>query len=120
MTVRSELTDVLTPILPATWKIIPYERNMDALSAVTVMLKQSTIQDAPDAPQGKYQVGYTITIASPSQSAENAETDLDDVVFVLLAGLKSIDWLKVGTATKVLVDNQYYGYDIACTLQTKK
>ena len=120
MTIRDDLSTALKAVLPSAWKIIPYQRNLDALDSLTVILKQSTIQDAPDAPQGKYQVSYTVTIASPKQSVQNAEDDLDDAVFVLLDAIKGIPWVKCTKAQKVVVDDQYLGYDLDCTLQTKK
>jgi len=112
--VRAWLDANLKPLLPTKWKWIPYQRDVDTLSAVTVWWKQSRITPDAAAPIGALKVEGTLTIASNLTDVTKAEEQLDQAVTDLCAaidGLKGLAWTE---ATKVLVNDQgSFGWDIS-------
>lgn len=83
-TPRQQLVDAITPLLPTTWKLIPYQRNVDTVNVPTVMIKQATIAPLPQAPLGALTVDYVATLISPHTDVEKAEAQLDDDAITLL------------------------------------
>jgi len=118
-TVRSDLADLLTPKLPADWKIIPNQTVPETLHTVTVVLKHYKLEKLPEAPQRHLSNSFTLTVASPLTTIAKAEDDLDDAVLELVTTidtLSSVDWTD---ATKVLVNDSYIGWDISLTVITQ-
>ena len=120
MTARQQLATAIAPLLPATWKLIPYQDSIDTLSSVVVMLKLESIEKAPSAPIGAYLAKFTVTIADPSTDPKNAEDRLDDEVLALLAALDALNSTLWSTATKVSFNSTNLAYDIAVSVVTRK
>lgn len=120
LSVRKQLTDTLTPALPAGWRLVPFQTNLDVLDAPTVMLKQSGIKPAPEAPQGLYVFEYVLTVVTPSTDPETAEADLDDQVETLWGILDGLSWIDPTEAKKVLFQDSGLAYDIRCNILTQK
>lgn len=120
MSVRDQLVTLLTPKIPAGWKLIPYQDNVDTLDTPTVMFKQMTIENASEAPQGNYLFGYTLTIIDGTTDPQVAEANLDDEVETLWVILDGMSQLNPKTATKVLFQSDYLAYDITVDIITAK
>ncbi|SEM73404.1 hypothetical protein [Cryobacterium luteum] len=115
---RHVLAELLKPLLPLAWRIVPYQVTLDSPATVVVMLKQTRIERTAAAPQGAHDIGFTVTISSPHDDFEKAEDALDDQVNTLIHALDGlgIAWT---TAEKVL-DGTRLAYDITLTLISKK
>lgn len=115
---RTVLKNLLKPVLPKSWDIVPYETNPDVRFNTVVMLKQQRIERTPAAPQGAHDITFTVTIQSPLDGLEKAEDILDDQVNALL---HEIDALGIAwtTAEKVLSNNRL-AYDISLSLTSTK
>ncbi|MFC5930206.1 hypothetical protein D6T64_05640 [Cryobacterium melibiosiphilum] len=120
MTAREQLVTALTAVIPRTWKLVPYQDNLDTLDRVTLVLKQSTISKAPAAPQGAHIVSYLLTLVTPETDAQKAELALDALVDELLFMLDGITWLTWDTATKVQFSDSNMAYDITVEALTRK
>lgn len=120
MSVRDELAAALTPLLPAGWKLIPYQDSVDTLNDVTVMLKLASVEKHPAAPLGAYLTKFTVTVVDPSKDMGKAEDRLDDELLALLAALDGINNSLWSTAEKVLFQDAYLAYDIAVQVVTRK
>ncbi|ONI63907.1 hypothetical protein ALI44B_04585 [Leifsonia sp. ALI-44-B] len=118
---RHVLERALKPLVTAhpKWRIIPYQRNVDALSGVIVMLKQKRITRLPEAPDGLHAIEFTATIVSPKTDTTAAEDELDDGVNALIheLDLAGIGW---ADAEKVKFDDQHLAYDITLTVTSNK
>lgn len=111
--VRSWLDDNFAPLLPEGWRWVPYQRNVDALDATTVIWKQSRILPLDAAPLGAVRVEGTLTVATPHSDIERAEQALDDAVTELCSALDGLDGIAWTEATKVsLGESGPLGYDI--------
>lgn len=120
-TVRGWLDENLKPLLPATWKLIPYQRMPQTISAPTVLFKQLSFTNLPEAPAAALEVAIVITVADPHLDQDRAEDALDDEVLELVFALDSLPNLSWSTAQKVLVNETYLGWDITCsTISAKK
>lgn len=107
-------------LVPAAWRVVGVERDLDELERVTVQLKLSDVRRVPEAPRsGTYWAGWTVTIATPHVDPETADPGVFDALLELVAALDGIPWLKWSTAEKVLVSGRY-GFDITVdTLTTR-
>lgn len=120
-TVRGWLEEQLVPLLPAKWRVIPYQRMPQTLDRPTVLFKQLSFTPLPEAPAGHLQVEVVITVADPHSDQDRAEDALDDEVLELVFALDSLNNLTWSTAQKVLVNETYLGWDITCsTISAKK
>jgi len=120
MSVRDQLQISLEAVIPNTWRLIPYEDNVDTLDSPLVMFKQSKIEKAAEAPRGAYLFTYTITIVNDLSDPHKAEAALDDDVETLFAALDGIRWMNPVDATKVLFQDSYLAYDITLKILTRK
>lgn len=114
--VRKALEAQLKPLLPRTWRIVPYQRNLDTIAHTTVMFKQTAIDKLPQAPQGVLIVDLTLTIISHFTDTVKAEDDLDDAVLELCLAMDANPHVIYGRADKVMFDDTHLAYDI--TIQT--
>lgn len=120
MSVRDQLVSLLTPQLPAGWRLVKYQRNLDTIDAVTVMFKQATIKNTPEAPRGTYTYGYVITLIDPATDPERAEVSLDDNVETLWKVLESSSSLHPTLATKAKFSDTNLCYDIDLEILARK
>jgi hypothetical protein len=116
-TTREQLAAELKPLLPRTWKIIPYARNLDDANQTRVMLHATDIHPAPA--MGALETDYTITVISPKADPTGAQTDLDDDVLNVLHALDGITWLMFRNASPTVVQD-YLSWDINITVITRK
>lgn len=118
--VRDYLDGELTPLLPATWKLIPNQRMPETIDGITVVLKHLKIERLPEAPIGSLKNSVTITVADPHQDQVTAEDALDDSVLTLITALDGHSNILWTGADKVLVNNTYLGWDITVEVNTEK
>lgn len=114
MFVRGWLDENLAPLLPAGWRWVPEQRNLDTLDAVTVIWKQSRIMPLDAAPLGAVRVEGTLTVATPHTDIARAEEALDDAVIELCGALDGLDGTAWTEAQKVVLgETGPLGYDIS-------
>jgi hypothetical protein len=118
-TARDKLAGLLKPLLPRGWAIVPYARNLDALSRTTVMLHATAIRPAPAAPQGAVEVDYVVSVITHLTEPTKASEALDENVLDLMHALDSADWLLIKEATPTEFQKQL-AWDITITVITRK
>lgn len=117
---RRQLAELLEQNLPKTWAIIPAPRALDALTRTTVRITQGTTIRTPAAPIGVRTLEFTVTVISRYKTdPERAWDDLDGAYPTVLNVLDT-HGIKWTTATPVVVDDTYFGYDIAVEINTTK
>lgn len=119
MSAYTALKEALDALIPATWKLVPYEPVGDDLPDVTsVTMKIREVRRLRAAPLGKYEVDWVITITTPYTSRATSDPTLFDELVDFLGALEAegIAWT---SATKVATDEfeQRLAYDI--TVQTE-
>lgn len=121
MTVRNDLVQLLTPLLPNTWKIVPTNQNLDVLSQTVVQLKQQSMRPLPAAPTARLEVTYVATVISRHTDIVRAERDLDESVLKFIIALDQLQDVLWSDATKVMAnDDKNLAYDITLTIHAKK
>ena len=119
-TTREQLVEALTPLLPKAWKVVPYSRNLDALSAPTVMVHLSNITRAPAAPQGALLSEFTVSVLDPQTDPERAQGALDDEVMDLIHAIDDLPgWIVWDSAEPTLVGD-YLAWDLKTTVVSRK
>lgn len=92
-TVRRDVVALLKPLLPRTWKLVPYGTNLDALgTAPVVMLLLDSIVRSPTAPMSQRLVRFNLQVIEPKVDPATREDALDDKLLILL---EKIDLLPV-------------------------
>jgi hypothetical protein len=117
---RNTLVTLLTPLLPAGWKIVRTEEALDKAVKPVVILKQSRIQKSEVAPLGWHEIFFTVTVLSPLENRTRAEDQLDTLVNTTIHAIDECESLLWTSAEKVLVSEKYIGYDINLSLVSKK
>lgn len=116
MSARQQLIDILTPIVPDSWALIPYEDDVDEVATLTLMVRQRGFTKPPAAPvSGKYLTSYILTLIAPGTDFKGAEDDLDDAVATLLIALDGVNKTWWEKADKVIAVNRL-AYDITLNL----
>lgn len=112
MSIRHELADVLRPLLPAGWRIVPYERDIDPPSATVVMIRQKRLRF--DERAGRLVAVLILSIISPhTDDTAAAEDALDDGVNDLLDALLRVAEVRIPSATKTRFGKvKYAAWDI--------
>lgn len=116
-TIRKEITDALRPHLPKTWKIVPAQRNTDTINAVTVILKQTTVQPHP-AQQVYYLTTMVVTLVDPHTDITAAEDALDNNLETLIKALHLNPVVRFNNATKVNYNDTNLAYDVEIQIDT--
>lgn len=88
--VRSQFAEALTPLLPATWKILNSEKGVGNHQHPIVRLSQRKIERHPNAPLGARQTTFTVTVTAPSGDLEHWEDELDDEVNTLTWAIETL------------------------------
>lgn len=117
---RDFLTEQLKPLLPEGWRWVPFQRNVDALDVMTVLWKQTRMAPLPEAPVSWVRVEGVLTVVSPNQDIERSEAALDDAVLDLVLALDSLPRIGWTEANKVLVADQYFGWDVSIYITNSK
>ena len=116
-TPREQLAGHLAPLLPKTWKLVPYSRNLDRLESTTVMLHATEIRRG--IALGALEVDFTISVSSPKSDPTSAQTDLDDDVLALVHKVASTSWLLFRNATPTVVQD-FLSWDLTVTVITRE
>jgi hypothetical protein len=122
MTVRSELSDALRPLLPDTMRIIDVPRSLDGLEAnrPVVLLYRDRLQKAPNA-QGAYLSTVSLWIITPNIDTVRAEDALDTALEHVIFALDQILWANWTTAERsIFGDAQAPAYRIDLSVATTK
>lgn len=81
--IRQQLADAITPLLPANWRIVPYERDIDKPATTVVMLRHRRYRYEQGL--GRLIATFKISIISAHiDRDQNAEDDLDGAVADIL------------------------------------
>lgn len=111
----------MTPLVPATWQILPTLNTPQTIARPTVTIKHTEINPQPAAPLSDNLINeVTITVADPQQDTERAEDALDDEVLTLVYILKASDRLVWLGAKKVTIGDTYYAWDITVQVLSVK
>jgi len=111
----------LKPVLPKTWKLIPYEREMDSLSAVTVMFSMKSISRFPQAPKTHRLVEYVLKVIEPRIDPDKVNDLLDKELADLLDAIDEIQNLTWETAERGLAnDRANHAFEITLTFPYQK
>jgi hypothetical protein len=112
------LADAIKDVVPADWRVIDHERNLDEPDAITVQIKLDEVRRLPQAPQsGIYSVMWTVTVLTPWADPARADPDVFDALLELVAGLERYPWMRWARARKVL-EAQRYAFDIELETMT--
>ena len=116
--VRDYLATELTPLLPASWRIIPEQRMPQTLDTITVVLKHRRIERLAEAPVGNLRNEVVLTVVDPHEDWATAEDALDDAVNDVLTALDGHSQINWTLAEKVAVSDTYIGWDLTLTVIT--
>jgi hypothetical protein len=120
-TTREQLVEALAPLLPKSWKVVPFSRNLDTIAAPTVMVHASRIEKMPEAPGARHTVTFTVSVFDPHDDPSRAQGALDDEVIALIFALDTIRYVKWTSAeASQLGQDGPLGWDITLELSTKK
>ncbi|ROP64694.1 hypothetical protein [Curtobacterium sp. ZW137] len=114
-TAREQITEAVAPLLPKTWKLVPYLDSVDQLSQVTVMLHATTIAPHPVTPLGEFELTFEATVLDPQKDPARVWDALDDEVLEAVAALNSVEGLRVQTAEAVAVSGTF-GWNVTFTV----
>lgn len=120
---RGFVTAALAPLLPRDWKWIPFQRNLDAITVPTAMLKLQTVTRTPTAPIAIRDVEYVLTIIEPITDPARGAAALDDHLVDLLGAIDDTPDIAWKTATAVAWGDPNptnLAYDIIVTTQYTK
>jgi len=99
---RTGVTDALKPLLPATWQIVPFAKNLDAITRPVVMLQLEEVQRHPDAPNGARLITYSLLIIEPKNDPGPADDSLDANVINLIDAIDKTPGLRWTSAKRVV------------------
>lgn len=122
MTVRSQLEELLKPLLPSGWSIDTTRNNLDVTDRVVVKLAQQRITRTPEAPYAHHTVMFTAAVVDYGQSFDR-EDELDEEVSTFLFALDALHGtpVKWTDATRSKFDESHpNAYDISLSIITQK
>lgn len=120
MTVRSDLAALLKPLLPKTWKIVPFAEDYTVGTHHVVMLVPQTITRAPEAPMGVLRHTYNVIVIEPKTDPEKAEDSLDDAVGQLLHAIEVTPGIGFSEATRTVWNDSNPSWDISMSVYSQK
>lgn len=98
---REFITDALKPLLPPSWTLIPYPRNIDVITKPVAMLKLQTVKRTEAAPQGARTLSYILTVIEPKSDPKAGQDSLDDELIDLLNAIDQLNNVVWKTAERV-------------------
>jgi hypothetical protein len=122
-TARAYLIEQLTPLLPATWKLLPYFTNLDVQTQTVAMLVLESVQRAPEAPNSTHEITFTLQLREPKTDPAKREDSLDESLDDLIFALDTIPNTKWTKAERVLHGTpgaESLSFDISITVYTNK
>jgi len=121
---REFVTDKLQPLLPPSWRLIPFTRKLDVIVQPVVMLNLQTVTRLQSAPQSHRLVSYTLTIIEPKADPKLSADSLDDELIDLLNAIDELENFSWKTATRVVFGEApepvLQAYDIALEVPIQK
>jgi hypothetical protein len=120
MPIRNWVIEQLTPLLPKSWKLIPYSTNLDRLSQPVVMLQLQSLSRTPSAPNSGHTVEFTLTVIEPNTDPAQREDLLDDKLDDLVYAIETIPNVTWTKAERAMFADSYLAFDITLEIVTKK
>lgn len=117
---RQYLADTVKPLLPARWKVVPFQVDLDVLQAPTVVISTKSFVPTPTAPRSSLTHTFTVTVLDPATDNKGAEEALEAEVMELVYALEQLDSLVWESAERVMWNSKYMGWDIQLTLITSR
>ena len=116
-TFRSALADELSPLLPESWELAPFESTLSALDHTVLMLRYQGFElTAGDAPGGSYQHSFQVTVIVPTESdVDMADALLDDALESAMDAFNAVPWVLVSRADKQVFMDTYPCWDFTLT-----
>ncbi|NQX34051.1 hypothetical protein [Herbiconiux sp. VKM Ac-2851] len=118
-TLAENLVGLLKPMLPEKFRYVTSERNIDTLSAPTVIVTLQNIEPAPNIQAGSNLLTFRVTIAVPTSNFDKAEESLEDAVLGLLAAFDDLPAFLWSGANKVRYEDSL-AFDITLTVTSRK
>lgn len=116
MSLREGLTTALTTGLGTGYKVIGYPAALDAVTGPTVSLWATNLEHLPAAPNGHYQVTYTVQLFTGHQDPARADDALDASLEDLLGVLWNLDdYLLERAERTVSEDNRIHSWTLTLT-----
>ena len=123
MNVRDTIADFIVPLLPSTWKVVPYSTNLDVLDTVVVMFKQTSVErlmNGAGRVRNSYLHSITCTVIDPHQDLKRSQDALDDELMQVLIALDGYDNLWWEDANSGNYNAEILGYDISIKVISTK
>lgn len=114
-TARQQVADAIKPVLPKSWRLVPYLTTFDALDRVVLMLNPTKVERFPQAPQGTFAITFEATVLHPSKDEAKSLAALDDDVLETIAALDTIAAVNFTDASPVSYSN-YFGWLVTFTV----
>jgi hypothetical protein len=122
-TARAHLMEALKPLLPSSWKLLPYFTNLDVQTGVVAMLVLESVERAPANPQGSHVVSFTLQLrepkTDPSRREDSLDSSFDDLVYAL-DRVPGLWWSKAERVIHGNEGNESLAFDIALSVLTEK
>jgi hypothetical protein len=105
----------LREALPKKWVLVDDERTLNTISKPTAVLSQRTLEPAAIAPLSFVDITLALMILSEHTDPVAAEDALDDLLVEALTAIGTLSGLTWISATKVVHQDRYMGYEITTT-----
>lgn len=113
MSLQAALADLLTTGLGTGFKVAPYPGTVDGITGPTVMVWTTDLKHLPAAPNGHYQVDFTVLLCTSHQDPRRAEDDLSASLEAVLGVLWQADsYLLTGAQRTVSEDNKIHSWTL--------
>lgn len=122
MKARDDLVTILQAVLPPSYSIEPYARNVGAIAAPVVMLRLDEFRQSKYA-NGHWDVDAALLLVGPTVEPGNADEDLEDVLEDVLFAIGKSDnlvWTTAKRATYGDPDPMYPAFEITIQITTTK
>ena len=117
---RTAVTGYLKPLLPTSWRIVPYVTNLDSISQPVAMLKLQSVEKHPQAPKTERIVTYVLTVIEPKTAPGPADDALDTNLIRLLDAIDDVPGLIWSKAERVIAQDSNPAFDITLTFHHTK
>jgi hypothetical protein len=122
MSIRSDLADLIRPLLPESWVVLPYRPSDGNTGKPAVWLTQTTVAQRPTLARGINQTTVTATLVEPSRDPASCDDRLEANLDLLLDVLDRLEGVTWSTAERGVTDPDagWPGYDIPLTLTSTR
>lgn len=123
MQARTDLVTILTGILPTTYTVEPYARNVGNIADVTVMLRLDELHQSKYA-GGHWDVDAALLIVGPDPTPGAGDDSLEAALEDVLFALDSADNLLWSTAKRAVYGQapspEFPAFEISIQITTTK